>query len=598
MPPPLTGHHGRLTKAPIVAQEGAMRLAALAAVLVLGAPARAADDYKLGPDSLPKPGVPRGTLTQHRLTSRIFPGTVRDYWVYVPAQYDGKQPACVMVFQDGSGMIKPDGNWRTPTVLDNLIAARQMPITVGVFVNPGVLPPSTPAALPRYNRSVEYDGLGPDYARFLLDELLPEVAKSLNLSADPECRGLAGSSSGAIAAFTAAWERPDAFRRVFSAIGTFVGLRGGDAYPVLVRKTEPKPLRVFLQDGSNDQNIYGGDWFLSNQQMFSALEFAGYEVDHAWGDGGHTGKHGGAILPDALRWLWKDYPQRKIAAGTDARQPVMEVLIPGEGWTLVGEGYHFTEGPTANDKGELFFSDGKSNRIHKVSGGAVTVFAENAGGANGMAFGPDGRLYVAQSARQRVVAYDAAGKESIVAEGLEPNDLTVSHAGNVYVTDPSHKQLWLVDKKRGKRVVDTGITFPNGVALTPDQSQLYVADTRGRFVYALQVQADGTLANKEAFCHLHVPDGQNDSGADGLKVDADGRLYVATHLGVQICDQTGRVVGIIARPPGRWLANIAFGGPGLDELYATVTDKVWRRRTKARGVLPAQAPLTPPKPHL
>jgi gluconolactonase len=209
-------------------------------------------------------------------------------------------------------------------------------------------------------------------------------------------------------------------------------------------------------------------------------------------------------------------------------------------------------------------------------------------------FGPDGRLYACQSGRKRVVAYDRSGKEAVIADGLEPNDLAVSHEGRVYVTDPNHKQLWLIDKK-GKRVVDTGITFPNGVTLSPDQSLLLVADTRGRFVYSFQVQADGGLAYKQPYCHLHIPDAQLDSGADGLKVDAAGRLYVATHLGVQICDQAGRVVGIINRPPGRWLANIGFGGPNLDQLFATVTDKVWRRATRTRGVLSSQAPVTPPK---
>jgi gluconolactonase len=567
----------------------------LAVFVALATPARAADDYQPGPDSRPRPGVPRGTLSQHTFTSAIFPGTTRDYWVYVPAQYQAAHPACVMVFQDGGGMVKPDEGWRAPTVLDNLIQAGQMPVTIGVFVNPGVLPPAAPGALPRYNRSFEYDGLGDRYARFLLDELLPEVGKRWKLSADPECRALAGGSSGAIAAFTAAWERPDAFRRVFSAIGTYVGLRGGDAYPVLIRKTEPKPLRIFLQDGSNDQNIYGGNWYLSNLQMLSALEFAGYEVNHAWGDGGHTGKHAAAILPEALRWLWQDFPARRIAAGANPKQPVMEVLAPGAGWTLVGEGYQFTEGPAANGAGELFFSDVKANRIHKVGlDGKVSVFAEDTGGANGMMFGPDGRLYACQSGRKRVVAYDRSGKEAVIADGLEPNDLAVSHEGRVYVTDPNHKQLWLIDKK-GKRVVDTGITFPNGVTLSPDQSLLLVADTRGRFVYSFQVQADGGLAYKQPYCHLHIPDAQLDSGADGLKVDAAGRLYVATHLGVQICDQAGRVVGIINRPPGRWLANIGFGGPNLDQLFATVTDKVWRRATRTRGVLSSQAPVTPPK---
>jgi len=566
--------------------------------LLLALPARAADDYLPTVDSLPRAGVPRGTLTKHTLTSTIFPGAVHDYWVYVPAQYDGS-PACVMVFQDGDSMIKPDAGWRVPTVFDNLIQARQMPVTIGVFVNPGVLPAPSPQAQPRYNRSFEYDGLGDRYARFLLEELLPEVEKTHKLSPDPDCRGLAGSSSGAIAAFTAAWERPDAFHRVFSSIGTYVGLRGGDAYPVLIRKSEPKPLRVFLQDGSNDNNIYGGNWYLGNQQMLSALEFAGYEVNHAWGDGGHTGKHATAILPDALRWLWMDFPGRKVGAGHDPKQPVMEVLVPGEGWTLVGEGYNFTEGPAANARGELYFSDRKKNRIYKVGlDGQVAVFAEDAGGPNGMMVGPDQRLYVCQTDRQRVASYDAAGKMAVLASGLEPNDLAVSHQGHVYVTDPAHKQIWLVDKKGGKRVVDTGITFPNGLTLTPDQSLLLVADTRGRFVYSFQVQADGTLANKQPFCHLHIPDTQLDSGADGLKVDSTGRVYVATHLGVQLCDPLGRVTGIISRPPGRWLANIGFAGPGLDVLYATAADKVWKRKTHAKGVLSAQPPITPPKPKM
>jgi gluconolactonase len=561
----------------------------------------AADDYQLGPDSAPKPGVPKGTVIQRSFTSKgnIYPGTTRDYWIYVPAQYDRARPACVMVFQDGAGAVKTDGNWRVPVVFDNLIAAKQMPVTIGVFVSPGVVPPvSATGALPRFNRSYEYDGLGDLYARFLLDELLPEVGKSYNLTKDPECRAIGGASSGAIAAFTAAWERPDAFRRVFSAIGTYVGQRGGDGYPTLVRKSEPRPLRVFLQDGSNDQNIYGGNWWINNQSMLSALEYAGYEVNHAWGEGGHTGKHGGSILPEALRWLWKDFGVKPIAAGAGSKQPVLDVVSPGEPWRLVGEGYGFTEGPSANARGELFFSDGRNDRIHKVGlDGKVTVFASNAGGANGMMFGPDGKLVVCQSKRRRVTAYDTTGKEAPIAEDIDCNDLAVAHDGKIYVTDTVHKQVWLLAGGT-KRAVDTGITFPNGVRLTPDQSLLYVSDTRGRFVHSFQRKPDGTLAFRQPFCHLHVPDTQNDSGADGMTVDSLGRLYVATHLGVQICDQAGRVIGIVSRPAARWLASVAFAGPAFDDLYATAADKLYRRKTKAKGVLTFQPPITPPTPKL
>ena len=215
-------------------------------------------------------------------------GTTREVTIYVPKQYDGTKPACVYVNQDGV-------QWSAPTVFDNLIARGELPVIVGVFVRPGILKsPDAKTALDRFNRSVEYDGLGDAYARFLLEELLPAVetttaadGRAIKLSRSGNDRAIGGSSSGAIAAFTAAWERPDEFSRVFSAIGTYVGLRGGDRYPTLIRKTEPKALRVFLQGGSNDNNIYGGDWWMANQTMERALTFAGYDVKHVWGAGAH-----------------------------------------------------------------------------------------------------------------------------------------------------------------------------------------------------------------------------------------------------------------------------------------------------------------------
>jgi sugar lactone lactonase YvrE len=571
---------------------------ALVLPLTLAVPARAADDYKLGPDSQPKPGVPRGQVHKFEHTSKIFPGTKRDYWVYVPAQYDAKIPVCVMVFQDGGGYAKVDGAWRVPVVFDNLIAAKEMPVTIGVFINPGVVPAPSPEALPRFNRSFEYDGMGPDYARFLVEEMLPEVGKRWTLTQDPNCRAIAGASSGAIAAFTAAWQRPDVFRRVFSTIGTYVGLRGGDVYPTLIRKSEPKPLRVYLQDGSNDNNGYGGSWWFANQAMLSAFEFAGYEVNHVWGDGAHNSKHGASVLPEALRWLWKDW-SRPIKVGVGSKQPVLEVVEAGSPWELVAEGFKFTEGPAANAKGEVYFTDIPQSRIHKITlDGKTTVFAENTAGANGLQFGPDGRLYAAQSGRKRIVAYDMGGREHVIAEGLESNDLAVSQKGFVWVTDPKSNQVWVITPKGEKRVVDKGLGFPNGVRLVPDQSLLLVADTKGRFVTSYQVQADGSLAWKQPYCHLHLPDDKLDSGADGMTLDAQGRLYVTTHLGVQICDQAGRVTGILAKPQPKWLANVAFGGAELDSLFVTASDRVYRRKTKVRGVLSFQAPIKPPAPRL
>jgi enterochelin esterase-like enzyme len=279
---------------------------AVALVLALAASSHAADDYKLGADSERHEGVPEGTVTQHHWTSRVFPGTERDYWVYVPKQYDAAKPACVMVFQDGGNYVDSKKDFRVPIVFDNLIHKSEMPLTIGIFINPGNVPPAKPEEKPRQNRSFEYDSLSPQYADFLLKEMLPEVSKSYKLTVKPEERAICGISSGGICAWTVAWERPDAFRKVLSHVGSFTNIRGGHVYPALIRKTERKPIRVFLQDGSGDLDNLHGNWPLANQEMASSLKFAGYDYRFEYGDGGHNGKHGGAILPDALRWLWKD----------------------------------------------------------------------------------------------------------------------------------------------------------------------------------------------------------------------------------------------------------------------------------------------------
>jgi enterochelin esterase family protein len=268
---------------------------------------RAADEYKLGPDSFPQEGVPRGEVTKYSFTnSAVYPGTVRDYWVYVPKQYDPAKPAAFMVFQDGGSYQNTNGQYRTTVVFENPIARKEMPVTIGVFVNPGVVPATEPGRQDRRNRSFEYDSLGDTYAKFLLNELLPEVAKQYNLTTDPELRAIGGASSGGICAFTVAWERPDAFRKVLSHIGSFTNIRGGHVYPALIRKTEKKPLRVFLQDGSGDLDNLHGNWPLANQEMAAALKFMRYDYKFEFGTEAHNGKHGGAILPDSLRWLWRD----------------------------------------------------------------------------------------------------------------------------------------------------------------------------------------------------------------------------------------------------------------------------------------------------
>ena len=279
------------------------------------------DDYKFGPDSFRRDGVPKGKVTgPTKWKSEIFAGTVRDYWVYVPAQYKPDEPACVMVFQDGAGYVhvegegyvpemesrKAKGQYRVPVVFDNLIHQKAMPVTVGIFITPGVFAAADPMAKGRSNRSFEYDTPSDQYARFLEKEMLPEVEKSVKLRRDAAGRAICGASSGGICAFTVAWERPNMFGKVLSTIGSFTNIRGGDVYPGLIRKTEKKPIRVFLQDGAADLDNQHGNWPLANLQMAASLNYMGYDYKLVFGEGAHNAKQAGAILPDALRWLWRD----------------------------------------------------------------------------------------------------------------------------------------------------------------------------------------------------------------------------------------------------------------------------------------------------
>jgi gluconolactonase len=573
--------------------------------LVVIASAQTTDNYQPGPDSKPQPGVPKGEIVKFTFDqSKIYPGTTRDYWIYVPAQYKADAPACVYVQQDGI-------RFEAPIVFDNLINKKELPVIIGVFVAPGVVKAAnSDTALDRFNRSYEYDGLGDAYARFLLDELLPDVetkktsdGRSIKLSHDGNDRAIGGSSSGAIAAFTAAWERPGAFSRVFSAIGTYVDLRGGMRYPSLIRKYEPKPIRIFMQDGSNDNNRYGGDWWMANQTMERALVFAGYEVQHAWGDGGHTGKQATMIFPDAMRWLWKDWP-KPVKTGQTGNDTLSSILIPGEGWQLISEGHKFVEGPATNAKGEVFFNDVTNSKTYRIGlDNKVTEFIADSKRGNGQAFGPDGKLYAVAMGEQKVLVYDADGKATTIADGWIGNDITVAHNGNVFVTNPppdnanAPSKVWLIKPNGEKTVVDTGLKYANGVTLSPDQTLLYVADYRSHWVYSYFIKADGSLDYKQRFYWLHVPDTSDQSNADGIRVDRDGRLYVATNLGIQVCDQAGRVQCIIPTPNGR-LSNFTFGGERFDTLYATCGDRVYKRKLKVIGANAWDVPNKPAAPRL
>ncbi len=548
----------------------------LLALPFLVTPLLAADDYQLGPDSQRHDGVPRGTVTKHRWEqSKVFPGTVRDYWIYVPAQYSADQPAAVMVFQDGGSHVNEERDFRVPVVFDNLIHQGAMPVTIGVFINPGEYPAGE-GGKPRSNRSFEYDSLSDLYVRFLLEEMLPEVGKQYKLRKDAAGQAIGGISSGGICAFTAAWERPDAFGKVLSHVGSFANIRGGHNYTALVRKSETKPIRVFLQDGSGDLDNAHGNWPLANQELAAALKFKGYDYQFVYGDGGHNGKHGGAILPDALRWLWRadPLPQTKNS----------DILIEGEDWKLVAAGLSFTEGPAWDGKGNFYFTDVGANRIHKVDAqGKVSLFVDNSEGVGGLMFGADGRLYGCQGGSKRIVTYDDAGKTTTIAEGVAGNDLAVTRDGGVYFTDFDNGKVWYSTPQGELRVVDEGIARPNGLILWPDGKTLVVAEFAGKHLWSFQVEADGNLTAKQPFYTMNLTPGRTESGADGMAVDTANRVYVATHAGIQVFDDQGRLWEVIAKPQNAFLANVEFGGAAWDTLYVTCSDKVYARKTKATG---------------
>ena len=289
--------------------------------------------YHLGPDSLEQEGVPKAKINgPFTLPSQAYPGTSHTYWVYVPAQYDASTPASLMIFNDGQAFMAPEGDARAQNVMDNLIYRREIPVMIGVFINPGRRP-DQPEPTPRdwgdrnTNRPTEYNTLDDRYPRVIVDELLPVLYKEYNISKDPEQHGIGGASSGAIAAFTVAWERPDHFRKVLSIVGSFTNLRGGHVYPEMVRKSEKKPIRIFMQDGRNDNRALrpdgaydqNRDWFYQNVRLMKALTEKGYEVNYAWGIGRHGQKQGGAIMPEMMRWLWRDQPLSVDAKDTVER---------------------------------------------------------------------------------------------------------------------------------------------------------------------------------------------------------------------------------------------------------------------------------------
>ncbi len=609
-----------------------MRRILLALLLVSSCGLVHAEDYTLGPDSQPQDGVPKGTVTKFTLPpGKDYPGTPHNCAVYVPAEYDANKPTPFMIFLDGSQALN---SLHAPVVLDNLIAKHDLPVMIAIFVDPGVLPAISDADQSRYNRIYEYDSLTPLFSDFLLNELIPEVAKQYNLSKNPDDRGLGGVSTGAVGAFMAAWNRPDQFHRVLSLIGTYVAMKGADTLPALVRRTEPKPIRIFMQDGTADHitaaepygTHFSGSWPINNQVMYEALEFAGYDAKLVMGTDGHSTKQGGAILPDALRWLWRDYPapitvKEPAAAhepGYDTSDRVFSTVYADKPWQQVGGDFGAVASLASDRKGNVYFVDRPAGTVERAdAAGNVNQLDGLPHGTSILHVGGDDRLYsyslVAGEAGEidsfNIASGAASEERTVVQEPGVLDDFVVTGNGTVYaigrliMVGVSHPRDTTAGAFAWTSLVGE-MTSPNGLALSPDQSMLVVTDSVSRSSWSFQIAADGSLINGEPFYRLELPETTStwQSGTRAVAEDTNGNFYFATPLGIQVAMQNGRIMQILNPPdlstPGAPLTAITFAGAnGTNWLYVAENGKLYRRPVKVTGAN-AWTIVKPPKPTL
>ena len=557
-------------------------------------------------DSIADPGVPKGETIEIQVDSKIFPGCEHPVKIYIPAQYTPENPACLMVKLDPFGSTDM-------IVFDNLIARKEIPVMIVVALTPGVIwkdPPGTAQrAAHRFNRTYEFDSMNDHLSDYVIHEVLPAIEKLTTkdrrhvlISRNGADHGTYGASTGGIGAFTLAWQRPDFFTRVYSLIGTFVSMRGGHEYPALVRKTEPRPLRIFLEDGSQDTwNPLFGSWYTANINMESALTFAGYDVQHVWGEHGHDSKPGYVIFPDVLRWLWRDWP-KPVQAGISSNDMLASILVPDEAWKLAGEGYNSAAGLCSNAKGEVFFHDASS--VFKIeASGKIRPFAKNTPPLAGMAFGPDGTLYGAAASDKKIIAINPQGVIRTVTAGIRGSGILANSDGVLYVTEPGEHpdqpgKIWHISPAGEKKVIDTGLSSVSGLAFSVDNCLLFAAEKNTKWVYSFLRLPDGSLTYKQPYYWLHMSDTPNESGTEDLAMDTQNNLYAATRLGIQVADPNGRVRAILPLPtPCGPVRSFTFGGNQFNTLFATDGSKIFVRKIKAAGYPQWSGPIAKPPGH-
>lgn len=462
--------------------------------------------YPNDPATQRQEGIVSGEIIEKQFSdSKIYPGTQRTYWIYVPAGYNPQEPGCLYVCMDGI-------QHNAPIVFDNLIASGEMPVTIGVFVGPGKVVNEENEVL-RFNRSNEFDRIDDTFARFLKEELLPdaEVKKTrdgriVQFSKDPNDRAIAGSSSGAISAFKTAWQRPDMFSGVFSSIGTYVAMRRGNKYPYLIRKTEPKPLRIFLEDNINDVwNPLFGNWHESNLLMESALNFAGYELANSWGRGGHDATHATAIFPDVMRWLWKGWP-KKIQQGTSLNNMLSDITLKGQDWEQLDiptapSGELFVDG-----MGRVMFQNG-NGVVYKIDQGGQIIHKKQFSAGEYLIGANQKEIYVVDL--QGTISRWESDTSSVIAKGIKnAKKLLETFEKDMYVvqaTDPENL-LWLIRQDVTKRMINCTDFGGSHIAVYPNHELLMQTEKNSRWIYSNIIDPDGSLKDGQRFYYLHNTD--------------------------------------------------------------------------------------------
>ena len=540
------------------------------------------DHYRVAfdPATVRNENVAEGEVIKRSFNeSKIYPMTSRDYWIYVPAAYDVSKPACLFVCLDGV-------QYNAPTVFDNLIATGQMPVTIGVFVNPGVVRDADGGVI-RYNRSNEFDRTDGTFARFLIEELLPEVERQtatdgrpIRLSTNPNDCAIAGSSSGGICAFTAAWARPDRFGRVFSAVGTYVSMRGGNEYQAIIRKTEPKPLRIFLQDGLYDVwNGIFGDWYEANILVESALNFSGYEVAHTWGRGGHSNTHANRVFPDVMRWLWKGWP-RAVQAGK-SQNDMLSAILPDEGgWTRVEDARVADKMFVCGDK--IVFAGGA--KVCDMEGNEVARLK-----ANERLIGADAEALYLSNVKNEIIRVAAGRRAKIAIAQNKVEQLIATDNLNYYFV--CENSVVKVDAKGVMTVVNDGLNCGASLAIYPDHRLLICNEPNTRWLLSYVVDEQGQPMAGQRFYWLHNATGDDSQQVGQMTFDENGNLYVATAMGVQICDQNGRVRAILPLPDSAPIRSLAFVGTKL--YVANERGEIYVRELKVAGAQPWQSATSP-----